>query len=203
MLTTDGERKIGAPGGANCRSIARVSGNRCASGISSQRKRGAPISTVNSPSAAPPAGNRRRPRFRSSTALAGLGADKGGHAAHAVAAGAGLRAVIVVNPDRRIAAATPRIKRHELVVGLLPARPRVPRRQRSVARPWRRSTITISLPRPFILTKCKLASALMIKPKCARIYMRSGAPNASASATANRFCGDAAWSVLERSGRKR
>ena len=52
MLTTDGARRIGASGGPNCRSIARVSGIGLASGISSQRKRGAPISTVNSPSAA-------------------------------------------------------------------------------------------------------------------------------------------------------
>ena len=49
MFTAEGECKIGASGGPILRSIARVSGISRASGISSQRKRGGPISTVNSP----------------------------------------------------------------------------------------------------------------------------------------------------------
>ncbi len=50
MLTTDGDCKLGTPG--TLRSIARVSATSCNSGISSQRKRGRPISTVNSPPSA-------------------------------------------------------------------------------------------------------------------------------------------------------
>src|SRR5262249_62155037 len=46
MLTTEGECRIGAPGGPASSSIARVSGNGRASGISFQAKRGAPMSTV-------------------------------------------------------------------------------------------------------------------------------------------------------------
>ena len=52
MLTADGARKTGAAGGPNCRSTARVSGISFASGISFQRKRGVPMSTVNIPSPA-------------------------------------------------------------------------------------------------------------------------------------------------------
>ena len=91
-----------------------------ASGISSQRKRGAPISTVNSPSVGAPAGDCTGRRLEIQLRLAGLGADQRSDAAHAVAAGAGLRAVVVVDADQGVAAASPRIKRHELVVRLLP-----------------------------------------------------------------------------------
>ena len=50
MLTTDGDCRPGTSG--TVRSIARVSATSCNSGISSQRKRGRPISTVNSPPSA-------------------------------------------------------------------------------------------------------------------------------------------------------
>ena len=48
-----------------------------------------------------------------------LGADERGHAAHAITASARLRPVIVVNPYGSVTTAAPRIKRQELVVGLL------------------------------------------------------------------------------------
>ena len=48
MLTTDGECRIGLSIGPICNSIARVSRNSSASGISFQPNRGAPMSTVNS-----------------------------------------------------------------------------------------------------------------------------------------------------------
>ena len=51
MLTADGECRIGLSIGPICNSIARVSRNSSASGISFQAKRGAPMSTVNRPSA--------------------------------------------------------------------------------------------------------------------------------------------------------
>ena len=51
MLTTDGECRTGLSIGPICNSMARVSRNSSASGISFQAKRGAPMSTVNSPSA--------------------------------------------------------------------------------------------------------------------------------------------------------
>ena len=51
MLTADGECRIGLSIGPICNSIARVSRNSSASGISFQAKRGAPMSTVNEPSA--------------------------------------------------------------------------------------------------------------------------------------------------------
>ena len=51
MLTTDGECRIGLSIGPICNSIARVSRNSSASGISFQANRGSPMSTVNSPSA--------------------------------------------------------------------------------------------------------------------------------------------------------
>src|SRR5262249_617441 len=46
MLTTDGERKIGLSIDPICSSMARVSSNFSASGISFQAKRGLPMSTV-------------------------------------------------------------------------------------------------------------------------------------------------------------
>ncbi len=49
MLTTDGECSTGLSMGPICNSIARVSRNSSASGISFQPKRGLPMSTVNCP----------------------------------------------------------------------------------------------------------------------------------------------------------
>ena len=49
MLTTDGECRIGLSIGPICNSIARVSRNSSASGISFQPKRGLPMSTVKMP----------------------------------------------------------------------------------------------------------------------------------------------------------
>ncbi len=46
MLTTEGECSTGASMGPICSSIRRVSPNGSASGISSQRSRGSPMSTV-------------------------------------------------------------------------------------------------------------------------------------------------------------
>src|SRR5262245_24085717 len=78
-----------------------------------------------------PARNRAGRGFKIQLHLAGLGADERGDAAHTVAASTGLRAVVIVNPDQGVAAASPRIERHELVVRLLPGcRPRFARRDR-------------------------------------------------------------------------
>ncbi len=51
MFTTAGECSTGASIGPICNSMARVSRNSSASGISFQAKRGLPMSTVNNPSA--------------------------------------------------------------------------------------------------------------------------------------------------------
>ena len=50
MLTTEGECSTGSSIGPICNSMARVSRNSSASGISFHLKRGAPMSTVNRPS---------------------------------------------------------------------------------------------------------------------------------------------------------
>ena len=51
MFTTEGECRIGLSIGPICNSMARVSRNSSASGISFHLKRGGPMSTVNRPSA--------------------------------------------------------------------------------------------------------------------------------------------------------
>ena len=51
MLTAEGECRIGLSIGPICNSIARVSRNSSASGMSFQPKRGSPMSTVNKPPA--------------------------------------------------------------------------------------------------------------------------------------------------------
>ena len=121
MLTTDGECKIGAPRGPISSSIARVSAN------SSRQRNLVPAKMRRThidrkhPLAGAPARDYSRRGFEGELGLAGLGADQGGDAAHAVAAGARFRSVVVVDADRRIgaAAAARRIKRHQLIVGLL------------------------------------------------------------------------------------
>ena len=104
MLTTAGERKIGASGGPNCNSIARVSrkflGQR--DFVPAQVRRahvdgehaGRTPQQATTPAAV----------SKFSLALAGLVADQRSHTTHAVAAGAGFRAVIVVDADERIGA---------------------------------------------------------------------------------------------------
>ncbi len=53
MLTAEGECRIGWSIGPICSSIARVSWNASASGISFQAKRGLPMSTVETSGASP------------------------------------------------------------------------------------------------------------------------------------------------------
>ena len=118
MFTTDGECSTGLSIGPICNSMARVSRNSSASGISFHLKRGAPMSTVNSPSA--PFQQLRMPAVVSkvSAFLPLSFGDHVGDAAHAVAAGAGFRAVVVVDADEGVGAGRARrIERHQLVVG--------------------------------------------------------------------------------------
>ena len=119
MLTTEGECRIGLSIGPICSSIARVSRNSSASGISFQAKRGAPMSTVDTRGASP-FQQFSRPALVSnvSAVLAGLPEQELGDAAHAVAAGARLRAVIVVDAHESVGAGRARrIEHHQLVVG--------------------------------------------------------------------------------------
>ena len=165
MFTTDGECSTGLSIGPICNSMARVSRNSSASGISFHAKRGTPMSTVNRPSA--PFQQLSMPAVVSKVerALAALLRHQVGDAAHAVAAGAGLRTVIVVDADEGIGAGRARrIERHQLIVGraLRAPRPRALPRARSQPPRARRSTTTISLPMPFIFTKDWLASAPII-----------------------------------------
>ena len=67
----------------------------------------------------PPARYQPGRRFERQPGMTGLGADQRRHAAHAVAASARLRPVVIENADRSVAAGIRRIERHELVVGLL------------------------------------------------------------------------------------
>ena len=53
MFTTEGECRVGLSIGPICSSMARVSRNSSASGISFQAKRGLPMSTVETSGAAP------------------------------------------------------------------------------------------------------------------------------------------------------
>ena len=117
MFTTEGECSTGLSIGPICNSMARVSRNSSASGISFHLKRGVPMSTVNSPSA--PFQQLRMPAVVSNvSALLPVSSDTSdGHAAHAVAAGAGFRAVIVVDADEGVGAGRARrIERHQLIV---------------------------------------------------------------------------------------
>ena len=165
MLTTDGECRIGAPRGPISSSIVRVSANSCASGISSQRNRGAAHIDGEQAVFLTPASHRSGSRGEFKRGAAGLFAKQRRHAAHAVAAGARFGAIVVVDADRGILIAARRIERHQLIVRLLLRRgARFGGSDRDFRR-RRKSTMTISLPRPFILTKSRFASALMIKPE--------------------------------------
>ena len=134
MLTTDGECRIGAPRGPISSSIARVSAN------SSRQRNFVPAETrrahVDGEQPRPIASRQSSPAWVSkmSLALPVSFAEQSGDAAHAVAAGAGLRAVIVVDADRGIGAGARRIKRHQLVEGSARAAARAPRRRSASAR---------------------------------------------------------------------
>ena len=84
MLTAAGECRIGLSIGPICSSIARVSWNSSASGISVQAKRGLPMSTVETSGALPfqPL-NSPGLGLEGERALAGLGEQQLGDAAHA------------------------------------------------------------------------------------------------------------------------
>ena len=138
MFTTEGECSTGLSIGPICNSMARVSRNSSASGISFQAKRGLPMSTVNSAVVALPAIEQAGAWSRRSarSCRSRLRHDVG-DAAHAVAAGAGFRAVIVVDADEGVGAGRARrIKRHQLVVrrAVRPRRRRAPRPARSCRR---------------------------------------------------------------------
>src|SRR5580693_6944643 len=84
------------------------------------------------PAIRPPTGNEPGRRLEFQHRLAGFGADQRRHAAHAVAASAGLRAVVVEDADGGVGSAIRRIERHELVVRLaLCRRARFGRRNRA------------------------------------------------------------------------
>ena len=131
MLSAEGECRIGSSIGPICSSMQRVSANSSASGISFQAKRGAPMSTVETSGAAPfQAVQQPGLRLEGQRVLAGLAEQQLGDAARAVAAGAGLRAVVVVDAHEGVGARRARrIERHHLVVGraLPAARRRAPR----------------------------------------------------------------------------
>ena len=119
MLTTEGECRIGLSIGSICSSIARVSSNFSASGISFQAKRGLPMSTVETsgPSPFQQFSNPGR-RLERQRALAGFLEQELGDAAHAIAAGARLRAVVVVDAHVGVGAGRARrVQRHQLIVG--------------------------------------------------------------------------------------
>ena len=122
MLTADGVCRIGAPAGPISSSMARVSAKASESGISSQRKRGLPMSTVNRPPSPRQHGMRPACVSKVSARAAGLLADQSGDAAHAVAAGASFGTVIVVDANKTVRRRTRRIEHHELIVRLLPRR---------------------------------------------------------------------------------
>src|ERR1700704_4211350 len=106
MLTAEGECRTGASIGPICSSIARVSRNSSASGISFQARRGAPMSTVETSGRSP---------FQQLTSPALV--SKVSARSHAVAAGAGLRAIVVVDADIAVGTGDARgVQRHELVV---------------------------------------------------------------------------------------
>ena len=170
MLTTDGECRIGASIGPICSSMSRVSWNGSRSGISSQRRRGAPMSTVKLRVAV--AAHRQEPGL-------GLEQKRGRRAGRAMTGSSRIaqatqrvplpqapdsRAVGVVDAQEGVGAGRARIVQHH---ELVEARARVGRDGarllgRDLAascRAGRRSTI--SLPRPFILRKRRFARALI------------------------------------------
>ena len=123
MLTTDGECRIGSSIGPICKfdraRVAEFLGERNLvpaetrrAHVDGEQPAVRPASKAMSPAAV----------SKLSASLPVSLADQRGDAAHAVAAGARLRAVIVVDADEGVGAAARRIKRHELVVGLLPRR---------------------------------------------------------------------------------
>ena len=119
MLTTDGECRIGLSIGPICSSIARVSRNSSASGISFQRKaRLAHVHRRNQRRLVLPAVEQAGLGLEGQRALAGFLEQQLGDAAHAVAAGARLRAVIVVDAHIGVGAGRARrVQGHQLVVG--------------------------------------------------------------------------------------
>ena len=133
-----------------------------------QRRRGLPMSTAKLVAPTRAHGEQTGTGLEEQTVLVGrarhdrIAHHRPGDAARAVAAGGGLRAVGVVDAQVGVGAGRHRIvDRHQLVE----ARPRLGRgRPRFSAEGResepRRSTITISLPRPFIFRKRRFASAL-------------------------------------------
>ena len=119
MLSAEGECRIGVSIGPICSSMQRVSANSSASGISFQAKRGLPMSTVETSGSAPfQQLSRPAVRLEGERVLAGLAEHQLGDAAHAVAAGAGGRAVAVVDAHIGVGAGRARrVERHHLVVG--------------------------------------------------------------------------------------
>ena len=119
MLTAEGECRIGLSIGPICSSIARVSRNSSASGISSQAK--ARLAHVDGePAGASPFQQLSRPALVSNVSASlpvSLNSEIG-DAAHAVAAGARFRAVVVVDAHVGVGAGRARrMERHQLVVG--------------------------------------------------------------------------------------
>ena len=70
------------------------------------------------PAIRPPAGDEPGRGLEFQHRLAGFGTDQRRNAAHAIAASAGLRAVVVEDAYRGVGRAVRRIERHELIVGL-------------------------------------------------------------------------------------
>ncbi len=169
MLSAEGECSTGASIGPICSSIWRVSWNGSRNGISSQRRRGLPMSTVKL--VAPTRDTGRRPA-RVSRSRPSLSAGRAMTGSLVIAQAtqrvplpqaAGLRAVGVVDAQVGVGAGRdadrgpPSAGRS--ATAARPRSPGPPRRQAASPVP-RRSTITISLPRPFIFRKRRFASAL-------------------------------------------
>jgi len=117
MLTTEGECRIGASIGPICSSMQRVSANSSASGISFQAKRGLPMSTVETSGAVSFRQLIRQAWVSKVSVSRPVSRNiQFGDAAHAVAAGAGGRTVIVVDAYKGVGAGhARRVERHHLV----------------------------------------------------------------------------------------
>ena len=116
MLTTEGECRIGLSIGPICSSMVRVSRNSSASGMSRQPNLGVPMSTVMRSMPATAHVEHAGLGLELQRLAAGLPRHHPADAAHAVAAGAGFRAVVVVDADIGVRAGNLGVVQHHHLV---------------------------------------------------------------------------------------